>query len=155
MKDMNPSNSQSSIVNSQSQCAPFRPFQTGDLVRIRKVNGCLPCGGVFSKPINRETIGELGEKTVGNTFAVFFDLYDTEEVDSAYLELVAPAEENGGRFFLHHSINYKDSRYEIYHGAFSNATLVCSLSDKYYTKEKAEEEIAKLRALHQQPAKEN
>ena len=157
MNDMNPTDNQSSIVNSQSSIdtPTFRPFQPGDRVRIRQVNGCFPYSAFPSILIQRKTIGELGKKVEGNIFEVFFGLYDMVTVDSAYLELVTPAKENGDRFFLHLSIGYKERRYEIYHGSFSKATFVCSFSDKYYTKEKAEEEIARLRAQYQQPVKKN
>ena len=150
---MNPTDSQSSIVNPKYD--PCRPFKEGDLVRMREVNGFPPCDRNHCAFLKEGEIGELGKKVKGNDFEVFFSLWKNKIIDSAYFELVAPAEENGDRFFLHRSIGLYDSRYEIYHGSYRDATFVCSFSDKFFTKEKAEEEIAILCSLHQQPAKEN
>ena len=53
-------NSQQSTENPDAPT--FRPFQEGDLVRIRKVNGCFPRDSFTNLPISREVIGELGKK---------------------------------------------------------------------------------------------
>ena len=146
-------NSQQSTENPDAPT--FRPFQEGDLVRIRKVNGCFPRDSFTNLPISREVIGELGKKSGGNIFEVYVGPGEMRTVDLAYLELVSPAEENGDHFFLDHVPGLSYSRYVIYHGSFREPTFVCAFSDKYYTKEKAEEEIAILSALNQQPVKKN
>ena len=156
IKDMNPAPSENSQQSSEKPDAPtFRPFQPGDRVRLRKVNGNLPYCRHSEFSLKEGVVVELGENIGGNDFEVFSGPWNKNIVDSAYFELVAPAEENGDRFFLYRSAGLSAGRYEIYHGSFREPTFVCSLSEKYYTKEKAEEEIAILSALNQQPVKKN
>ena len=71
MNDMNPTDSQSSIVNSQSQCDPCRPFKEGDLVRMREVNGSPPCDRNHCVFLKEGEIGELGKKTKATTLKCF------------------------------------------------------------------------------------
>lgn len=156
IKDMNPAPSENSQQSTEKNDAPtFRPFQMGDLVRLRKVNGNLPCDRHSNIIFKEGEVVELGENIGGNDFEVFSGPWKKKVVDSGYFELVSPAEEKGARFFLYYSKGLSDGRYEIYCGSFREPTFVCALSEKYYTKEKTEEEIARLSALNQQPVKKN